>query len=122
MDLGLYKILQNDIPKSVITTKNRAKSWRYGYNPKYDIVIVSHNGTLGEIYEVNGLRIGLPKAPSKLLKGPNKWEVADYPKELTRIKTIFDWNKRDNLFKAKWVEYIEKKYHRRDYGHWFINK
>ena len=122
MELGLYSVLENEIPKSVLTTKNRAKSWSYGYNPKYDIIIISTNGTLGDIYEVNGLKIGLPKAPTKLIKGPNKWEVASYPKELNRIKTIFDWNKRDNNFKAKWVEYIEQEYHRRDNGHWFTNK
>ena len=29
----------------------------------------------------------------------NKWEVNEYPKELTRLKTIFDWKDYPNDFK-----------------------
>jgi hypothetical protein len=29
----------------------------------------------------------------------NKWEVTEYPKELNRIKTIFDWREYPNDFK-----------------------
>ena len=121
MDYGLYQTLDGIVPAHVVTKKNKAKSWSYGYQPKYDMVVISQDGTLGEVYEINGLRIGLPKAPSKLAKGPNKWEAEEYPKELKRLKTIFDWNKRDNVFKNKWVGFIEQEYRRRDTGHWFTN-
>ena len=121
MDYGLYKVLDNFIPKSVIVTKNKAKSWRYGYNPDYDIVVISKTGVLGEVYEVNGLKIGLPKAPLKLQKEKNRWIPIEYPKELKRINTIFDWHKRDNIFKNKWVGFIEQEYNRRERGHWFYN-
>jgi hypothetical protein len=30
------------------------------------------------------------------------------PKELDKVKSIFEWNRRDNAFKAKWVDYIEQ--------------
>ena len=120
-NLDLHKIIKLDVTTSTITTKNKAKSWKYGYNEKYDVVIISKDGTLGEVYEINGIKIGLPKTPTTLKKGDNKWVAQHYPKELSKIRTIFDWNKRDNLFKDKWVDYIESEFDRREDGHWFIN-
>jgi hypothetical protein len=120
-NLDLHKVIKLDVTTSTITTKNKAKSWKYGYNQKYDVVIISKDGTLGEVYEINGIKIGLPKTPTDLKKGNNKWVAQDYPKELSKIRTIFDWNKRDNLFKDKWVDYIESEFDRREDGYWFIN-
>jgi hypothetical protein len=120
-NLDLHKVIKLDATTSTITTKNKAKSWKYGYNEKYDVVIISKDGTLGEVYEINGIKIGLPKTPTDLKKGNNKWVSENYPKELSKIRTIFDWNKRDNLFKDKWVDYIESEFDRREDGHWFTN-
>ena len=120
-NLDLHKVIKLDVTTSTITTKNKAKSWKYGYNEKYDVVIISKDGTLGDVYEINGLKIGLPKAPTDLIKGNNKWVADNYPKELSKIRTIFDWNKRDNLFKDKWVDYIESEFDRREEGYWFVN-
>ena len=120
-DLRLYVIENNIVPTAVLAKKNKAKTWHYGYNEKYDIVVVSKDGTLGEVYNINGLKVGLPKSPSKLKKGENKWTIQHIPKELTKIRTIFDWNKRDNQFKNKWVSYIEEEFDRRDNGYWFMN-
>ena len=108
MDYGLYKILPSQIHNLALYAKNKNKSWSYGYDKEHDIVIISRDGTLGEIYEVNGLRIGLPLKPKKIDKGSGMWESHEYPKELSRIKTVFDWNKRDNKFKDKWIDYIDK--------------
>ena len=120
-DLRLYVIENNIVPTAVLAKKNKAKTWHYGYNEKYDIVVISKDGTLGEVYNINGLKVGLPKPPSKLKKGENKWTLQHIPKELTKIRTIFDWNKRDNQFKNKWVSYIEEEFDRRDNGYWFMN-
>ena len=120
-DLRLYVVENNNIPKSVLSKKNKAKTWGYGYNEKYDVVIISKDGTLGEIYNINGLKVGLPTTPANLKKGDNKWTLQHIPKELTKIRTIFDWNKRDNQFKNKWVSYIEEEFDRRDNGYWFMN-
>ena len=121
MDYGLYKLIDPNIAKSLRATKNKARTWNYGYHQKYDIIVISHDGTLGDVYEINNLRIGLPKAPASLPRGENKWGATDYPRELRHIKTIFDWQKRDNIFKKKWVGYVEDEYNRRDFGHWFMN-
>lgn len=120
-DYSLYRIVDVGIPSSVIKNKNKAKSWAYGYDEKYDIVIISKDGTIGEIYEIEGLNIALPSTPQKLPKGENKWVAKEYPKELSRIKTKFDWNRRDNVFKSRYVDYIEEEFDKRELGYWFIN-
>ena len=40
-----------------MATKNRAKTWLYGYNEKYDLIIISKDGTLGEVYEISNVKI-----------------------------------------------------------------
>jgi len=116
--MSLYSVLPDYIANSV----KRTKSWDYGYNEKYDMVVISKDGSLGDIYEINGLKIGLPNLPKgNLPKGNNKWEPKEYPQELARIKTIFEWNSKSNEFKVKWVDYIQQEFESREFGHWFMN-
>ena len=85
------------------------------------MVVISRDGTIGDIYEIANLRVALPLTPNKVTYKGNKWQPIDLPKELSRIKTIFDWNRRDNTFKNQWVDFIEEEFDRREYGYWFIN-
>jgi len=101
---------------------NRGKKWSYGYNKEHDLVVISTTGEIGEIIEIQNLRIALPPAPKNLKKGNNKWEVTEYPKELKNIKTIFDWKNLPEEFKAKWEGYIDEEFNRRENGYWFYNK
>jgi hypothetical protein len=119
--MSLYNVIDNVVPQKILDKKNNKKEWEYGYDPEYDIVIISKDGTLGEVYEIQNLKIGLPLSPDKINYEYNKWIVKDLPKELSRVKTIFDWNRRDNSFKSNWVDYIEEEFNRREYGYWFIN-
>ena len=126
-NLRLHKVVDSGISKAVMTTRNKNKSWERGYNKDYDIVIISTDGTLGEVIEIQNLRIGLPFVPNKVYKRSEKkneqfWEVKEYNKELKRIKTIFDWNEMSNSFKNEWVDYIEDEFTKRDEGFWFYNK
>jgi hypothetical protein len=121
MENNLYVILDDYIPKNVLTTKNRHKSWEYGYNKDYDVVVISKDGTIGQVYEINSIKVALPSIPEKVTDYGNKWVAQEYPSELQKIKTIFDWNRRDNTFKSKYVDLIEGEFDRRDNGHWFIN-
>ncbi len=121
MENNLYVILDDYISKNVLTTKNRYKSWEYGYNKDYDVVVISKDGTIGQIYEINSVRIALPSLPEKVTDYGNKWVAQEYPSELQKIKTIFDWNRRDNAFKSNYVDLIEAEFDKRDNGHWFIN-
>jgi hypothetical protein len=121
MENSLYTILTDYIDKKVIVTKNRHKSWEYGYNKDYDVVVISKDGVIGDIYEINSVKIALPQTPEKVTNYGNKWVAQEYPSELQKIKTIFDWNRRDNAFKSKYVDLIEGEFDKRENGHWFIN-
>jgi hypothetical protein len=121
MENKLYSILSNYVQRQAVVAKNRNKSWTYGYHPEYDLVVISKDGTIGDVYEINGLRIAIPATPKELENTNNRWVAQEYPAELQKIKSIFDWNRKDNLFKSKYVDSIEKEFDRREHGHWFMN-
>ena len=118
---SLYNVIDNHVGKSEYTTKNNKKAWKYGYDEKNDMVVISKDGTIGEIYEINGVKIALPKKPNDLKKGNNKWVVTELPKELKKIQSISEWKVRDNDFKSKYVDYIEGEFDHRSKGYWFYN-
>ena len=105
---NLYEVLKNYIPDSVVQKRNKEKSWVYGYDLKHDIVVISKDGTLGEVLKINGVYIGLPRAKSKVYKRSSKkseqyWHHFDYPKVLNKIPTIFSWNEMSKEFKDNWI-------------------
>jgi len=118
---NLYSVLKDYIPSKVVKNKNRVKSWTYGYNDKYDAVVISKSGQIGDVVSINGLRIALPIAPDKISKGKDYWEREEIPKELDKIPSIFQWNDMPSAFKNRWVDYIEEEFDRREEGYWFIN-
>jgi len=123
---SIFKILKNYIPKNVLVNKNKAKTWDYGYNEKYKLVIISRDGTLGDIYEISNVIIGLPKTPKvfdnqKEKKENQVWSASILPKTLKRISTIFQWNEQPVAFKNSWVDYIETEFNKREQGCWFLN-
>ena len=76
---NLYKIVE-PIKRTTITRMNRGKKWKYGYNKEHNIIVISKTGVIGEIYEIQGLVIALPKAPKEIYKHPkNKWVKIDQP-------------------------------------------
>jgi hypothetical protein len=116
----------NIIPKAVLANKNKAKSFNYGYDEKYDMVVISRDGTVGEVININGLNIGLPQKPKVVHKNSDTkseqyWQPFEYPKTLQKIKSIFQWNEYPDDFKSKWVDYIEEEFDRREQGFWFYN-
>ena len=122
----IYTTLVDVIPKSVLTNKNRAKTWGYGFNEKYGIVIISRTGQIGEIIQINGVDIALPLQPKIITKrhtdkSQQYWERQEYPKVLKRITSIFQWNDMPSAFKNQWVDYIENEFDSREDGHWFYN-
>ena len=117
----LYKIVE-PVKLTTIHRRNKAKSWKYGYDKETDIVVISKTGEIGEIYEIQNLRIALPKEQNVYSNKEKRWMPFDYPKELGRIKTIFDWRDTPGEFKDQWEDYIEEEFDRRESGFWFINK
>jgi len=111
---------------SYIKSKNKAKTWQYGYNSKYDIVVISKTGQIGDIIEIKGLPIALPLEPKECIKRSNKeeeqyWERNEIPNELSKIQSIFQWNEKPSEFKDRWVDYIESEFDKRESGVWFMS-
>jgi hypothetical protein len=122
----IYSVVKDYIPSGVISNKNRVRSWIYGYNEQYDVVVISKTGQIGEIVNISGLHIALPLAPEKCLqrhttKSEQYWEREPMPKDLQRIQSIFQWNEKPKQFKEHWVDYIESQFDCRDQGFWFMN-
>ena len=110
------------VKKTTISRLNKGKKWKYGYDKEHDIIVLSHSGQIGDIIEIQGLVIALPKAPKEVYKDPkNKWVKFEYPKELQRIKNIFDWRNYPESSKEKWYDYIDEEFKRREEGFWFTN-
>ena len=120
-EADLVKVVE-PIKLTTINRLNRSKSWEYGYNKEHDIIVISSTGQIGQVIEIQNLRIALPPQPKNLSKGANKWTVSDYPKELKNIKSIFDWQSYPDEFKSKWEAYIDEEFNRREQGYWFYNK
>ena len=123
---NLYRTLEGVVPKNVLKSKNKAKTWKYGYESKYDFVVISKTGEIGDIISVSGLKIALPLTPKKCLQRHNKkeeqyWEREELPKALGRVQSIFQWNEMPSQFKDRWVDYIEGEFDRREQGLWFMS-
>ena len=118
---NLVKVVE-PIKKTTITRMNRGKKWKYGYDKEHDIVVISKTGKIGEILEIQNLRIGLPLEPMQVyMHKSSKWQKIDYPKELGKLKNIFDWRAYPEEQKEQWYDYIDEEFKRRDEGFWFMN-
>jgi len=110
------------IRQNIIKRLNKQKKWEYGYNREHDIIVISKTGQIGEIVEIQNLPVALPLAPKNIVNTNNKWVPKEHPKELDRIRTIFDWEGYPETFKNKWYDYINDEFKKREEGFWFYNK
>ena len=118
---SLYKIVE-PIKKTTISRLNKKRKWEYGYNKEHNIVVISKTGKIGEIIEIQNLQIGLPLEPMRVrMPDGNKWKKLDYPKELSKLKSIFDWRNYPEEQKEQWYDYIDEEFKRREEGFWFVN-
>ena len=123
---NLHHIVEDHIKPKVLSRMNRLKKWKYGYDKDHDIIVVSKTGQVGEIYSIQNLLIALPlaedvyKCSKKVTE--QRWNVLDYPAELKRINTVYEWNQKPIAFKEKHYDYINKEFVRREEGYWYYNK
>jgi len=122
----LCRVVTELIPSKIITKKNNLRTWLYGYNEDYDVVVISKSGQIGQVINISGLNIALPAAPkefinSEMRKEEQCWIREETPRELSRIQSIFHWNQMSTDFKNTWVDYIEKQFDYREQGYWFLN-
>ena len=118
---SLVKVIE-PIKNTTINRLNKGKKWKYGYDKDHDIIVLSKTGQIGEILEIQNLKIALPKVPKDVFKHEkNKWVRFEQPKELDRLKNIFDWREYPDEHKEQWYGYIDEEFKRRDEGFWFTN-
>ena len=91
-------------------------------------VKICPNGTEGEIIELGGLLICLPKRPTKKkIFGHSKsdslqmWERLPMPQELSRIRSMDEWDEMPREFRSRFRPYVEEEFRRRREGFWFYN-
>ena len=118
---SLYKIIQ-PIRSNTIKRLNKSKKWGYGYNKEHDVVVISKTGQIGDIYDIQGLKIALPVVPKDVYSnGDRKWKQLEKPGLLKKVKSIFDWREYPEEQKEDWYDYIDEEFRRRDEGFWFNN-
>ena len=117
---SLYKIVE-PVKKTTISRLNKKRKWEYGYNKEHNIVVISKTGRVGQILEIQGLQIGLPAKPQTVHVHNDKWQKIEYPKELSKLKNIFDWRNYPEENKDKWYDFIDEEFKRREEGFWFMN-
>ena len=77
------------IKPNIIKRMNRYNKWEYGYNKEYDIVVISKNGKIGEILEIQNLCIALPPAPKEVQNTDNKMGCQRLSKRIKKYKKYF---------------------------------
>jgi len=118
---SLYKIVE-PVKKTTISRLNKKRKWEYGYNKENNIIVISKTGRIGEIIEIQGLQIALPLEPVQVHSNElNKWKRLEYPKELGKLKSIFDWRNYPEELKEKWYDFIDDEFKNREEGFWFNN-
>ena len=97
-----------------------------GYETKG--IKIDPNGTEGEVIELHGLLVVLPKKPSKseiLFHDQPKrlqlWKRTPMPEEMRRIRSMDEWLEKPAEFRNKFRSYIEQEFQRRRDGVWFYN-
>ena len=124
---SLVKVIQDHIKPKVLKRNNRYKKWEYGYDVEHDVVVISKDGTIGDVIEIQNLKIALPATPDNVYSASDKiedqrWAKSEYPKPLAKIKSVFDWERYPVNFKEEWYDYIDEEFKRREEGYWFYNR
>ena len=60
----LYSVVE-PVKKTTLSRMNRSKKWKRGYNKEHDLIVLSSDGQVGEIYDIQGLKIAFPKSPKQ---------------------------------------------------------
>jgi hypothetical protein len=56
---SLVKTVEDHIKPNILKRNNRYKKWEYGYDVEHDVVIISKDGTIGEVIEIQNLKMFL---------------------------------------------------------------
>ena len=122
---NLYSIHTSHLDDKKIKNQNRYKKFKPGYNEELDCVVISKDGTIGDIYEIQGLKVAIPQIPkqingSDLKKEDQVFIKQERPQSLNRIKTIYDFKQHKEDLKEKYYKYIDAEFNYRNDGYWFM--
>ena len=127
---SLSSVIENHVPSDIIEKNNSKKSWNYGYNKEFDMVVISKDGTIGDIININDLLIALPSKPKKIRfeerqDKDQKWARYKVPEELQYFDKIYGSDENISLalkqvFDRHHSKIIEDR-KRIKYGDWFMN-
>ena len=96
----------------------------------YDDMVVNicPSDTEGEIIEISGIDIQLPKKPKKKdilfsdkKKSDQCWSRIPMPEDLSKIRSMGEWAEQPKEFRQKHTTYIQEEFRRRREGVWFMN-
>lgn len=97
-----------------------------GYDEK--AIAICPAGTIGDVVELGGLIIVLPKTPKvkdilfhDLPVQGQRWRRSDLPEELSRIRSMDEWAEMPKEFRNRFRPYIEEEFRRRRNGVWFYS-
>ena len=121
----LYTIHRKHLLDKKIKHTNKHNNFKYGYNEDLDCVIISKDGTLGDIYDIQGLKVGLPQTPNKingedLKKEDQVFKQVPKPASLNKIKNLIDFKEYAEDIKEQYYTYIENEFNHRSNGYWFM--
>ncbi|MDA7993072.1 MAG: hypothetical protein MPJ25_08530, partial [Pirellulales bacterium] len=130
----LYKKV-NKVDDKTLTSINKKKGFEYGYNEEHDFVCISHDGTVGEFYNIQGLVVGIPKAPKKVfsrskVKEEQYWDTEPLPNEkyAKKIKNMRHFSEiakvatpQEKKLLKEFVDVDGIEWERRTSGFWFMN-
>ena len=92
------------------------------------VINICPNNTDGEVVEIGGLQIQLPKLPKAIEilfhdkpKEMQMWQRLSVPDELSRIKSMDEWAEKPKEFRDKYTSLIQREFVRRREGVWFFN-
>jgi hypothetical protein len=115
----LGEIVKGKLKESDRKSKNLLGYWKYGYDKDIDVVIISKDGTLGEIYNVMGLNIGLPEKPKDK-------DILNYDKRADKQKFVREEMPsgltEETMNYDKYADYITEEFRRREEGFWCFIK
>jgi len=92
------------------------------------VINICANDSEGDIIELAGLYIQLPKVPnmgtilfSDLPKEDQCWRRISMPQEMSRIRSMDEWLEMPKEFRNRYLPYIQQEFERRNNGVWFMN-
>lgn len=129
------------IKRSLYFQRTKDKAWEYRKYPDIDLnfICISKDGTLGEIWKVGNLIIGLPNSEGKeilnidLSDDDSVWKRTQIPKDFIQLERDYkrlmrqikgqkrsevrnNYVEKKQVLEKKWNKFIDKEFHRRKYG------